>query len=193
MNQKAVFLDRDGVLVHDGGLVTKGEQFLVLDGVPEALWMLKRQGYLLIVVTNQAVVARGMLSEVELDGLHESMQALLKAQGAPALDAVYACPHHPHATVKQFRIHCDCRKPRPGMLWKAALDFDLDLRSCHMVGDRLSDVLAGQRAGCSTFLVETGQHLAPPIEGAEDLLASVMPDYVEPHLLAVAKRIGATL
>jgi D-glycero-D-manno-heptose 1,7-bisphosphate phosphatase len=191
--RRAVFLDRDGVLVHDGGSVTKSEQFSVLEGVPEALWMLKRQGYLLIVVTNQAVVARGLVSEEELDRLHQSLQALLSAQGAPVLDAVYACPHHPNASVNRFKMQCDCRKPKPGMLLKAALDFDLDLRSSHMVGDRRSDVLAGQRAGCCTFLVETGQHLAPPIEGAEEVSASVLPDHVEPHLLAVAKRLGSTL
>lgn len=189
--QKAVFLDRDGVLVHDRGIVTQRNQLLVMERVPEALLMLKRQGYLLIVVTNQAVVARGLLSLKDLDSIHQYMEKLLLEQGAPALDAIYCCPHHPNANVKDFRLICACRKPKPGMLMKAALDLEIDLRKSYMIGDRLSDILAGQLAGCHTFLVKTGQHLASPIEGTGDL-SEVHPDQIELDLFAVAKRITST-
>jgi len=192
MTQRAVFLDRDGVLVHDRGLVTQRDQLLVMPGVPEALWILKRQGYLLIVVTNQAVVARGLLSLEELQTIHHSMEEILLEQGAPKLDAIYYCPHHPNASLASFRLDCACRKPKPGMILQAALDFEINLRESHMVGDRQSDVLAGQLAGCQTFLVETGQHLASPIEGAKTP-SEIHPDHIAPDLLAAAKRITSTL
>lgn len=153
--------------------------------------MLKRQGYLLIVVTNQAVVARGMLSLIDLDLIHHSLEKLLLESGAPRLDSIYCCPHHPNADVKDFRLNCACRKPKPGMLIQAALDFDVDLQKSYMVGDRTSDVLAGHLAGCHTFLVETGQHLASPIEGSGDL-SEVHPDHIESDLFAVAKRITSS-
>jgi len=192
MTHKAAFLDRDGVLVSDSGLVTEAGQFVLLEGVPEALWLLKRAGFRLIVVTNQAVVARGLISENDLLGLHDALQDLLVAQGAPKLDAIYACPHHPNANLPEYKIECHCRKPRPGLLLQAAKDNDLDLRQSFMIGDRLSDIAAGQSAGCRTILVQTGQHLAAPIQTV-DPLENTPPDYVEPNLYAAAERMLSLL
>jgi D-glycero-D-manno-heptose 1,7-bisphosphate phosphatase len=189
MPNKAVFLDRDGVLIHDVGAITSADQLRLIDKVPEALWMLKRRGYLLILATNQAVVARGMISEAGLKEVHHSLELKLKDHGGPALDAIYFCPHHPNADLSAFRLDCACRKPKPGMLVQAALDFGIELGRSLMVGDRLSDVLAGQRAGCGTFLVETGQHLAPPIVGAGEL-SEVRPDHVERDLFGVARHVS---
>jgi D-glycero-D-manno-heptose 1,7-bisphosphate phosphatase len=188
MIHKAAFLDRDGVLVSDSGVVTDAGQFVLLEGVPEALWRLKRAGYLLLVVTNQAVVARGLISEKGLLRLHDALQDLLVTQGAPKLDAIYACPHHPNANLPEYRLECQCRKPRPGLLLQAAQENNVDLRQSFMIGDRLSDIAAGQRAGCRTILVQTGQHLAAPIQTV-DPLESTPPDYVEPHLSAAANRM----
>jgi D-glycero-D-manno-heptose 1,7-bisphosphate phosphatase len=193
MTYKAAFLDRDGVLVADSGVVTDAGQFLLLEGVPEALWLLKRAGYLLIVVTNQAVVARGLLSEKALSALHDSLQGLLATHGAPPIDAVYACPHHPNATLPEYRLECQCRKPRPGMLLQAASENSVNLHQSFMIGDRLSDIAAGQRAGCRTILVQTGQHLAAPIQTVDSLENTAPPDYVEPHLYAAAKRMISLL
>jgi D-glycero-D-manno-heptose 1,7-bisphosphate phosphatase len=189
MIHKAAFLDRDGVLVSDSGLITKAGQFVLLEGVPEALWLLKRAGFRLVVVTNQAVVARGLISERDLLGLHNAMQAILLAQGAPKLDAIYTCPHHPNANLTEYRLACHCRKPQPGLLLQAAKENDLDLRRSFMIGDRLTDIAAGHQAGCRTILVETGQHLAAPIQTVDHLEKILPPDYSEPHLYAAAERI----
>ena len=189
MINRAAFLDRDGVLVCDSGLITEAGQFVLLEGVPEALWLLKRAGFRLIVVTNQAVVARGLVSERGLLVLHDAMQDFLMSQGAPRLDAIYACPHHPNASLREYRHECQCRKPRPGLLLQAAEENDLDLRQSFMIGDRLTDIAAGQRAGCGTILVQTGQHLAAPIQTVDNLENTLPPDYVEPHLYAAAERM----
>jgi D-glycero-D-manno-heptose 1,7-bisphosphate phosphatase len=193
MIHKAAFLDRDGVLVCDSGLITEAGQFVLLEGVPEALWLLKRAGFRLIVVTNQAVVARGLISEKDLLCLHKALEDLLVLQGAPKLDAIYACPHHPNANLPQYRLQCHCRKPRPGLLLQAAEENDLDLWQSFMIGDRLTDVAAGQRAGCGTILVQTGQHLAAPIQTEDPPENTLPPDYVEPHLYAAAKRMISLL
>jgi D-glycero-D-manno-heptose 1,7-bisphosphate phosphatase len=189
MINRAAFLDRDGVLVCDSGLITEAGQFVLLEGVPDALWLLKRAGFRLIVVTNQAVVARGLISERGLLVLHDAMQDFLMSQGAPRLDAIYACPHHPNASLPEYRHECQCRKPRPGLLLQAAQENDLDLRQSFMIGDRLTDIAAGQRAGCGTILVQTGQHLAAPIQTVDNLENTLPPDYVEPHLYAAAERM----
>jgi D-glycero-D-manno-heptose 1,7-bisphosphate phosphatase len=189
VRRKAVFLDRDGVLVVDRGLVTRPEEFDIMKGVPEALHVLKNAGYLLIVVTNQAVVARGLISERDLEELHRALQEMLSKRGAPPLDAVYSCPHHPSADLPGLRMVCECRKPRPGMLLKAAEEHSVELNLSHMIGDRFTDILAGRRAGCRTTLLETGAHLAPPIESGEVLSGEIRPDYLEVDLLAAARRI----
>jgi D-glycero-D-manno-heptose 1,7-bisphosphate phosphatase len=164
--QRAVFLDRDGVLVDDDGLVINAAGFSICPGVPEAMHRLKKAGFLLVVVTNQAVVARGLLSEAALEELHGELQMLLVSKGAPRWDALYACPHHPNADVPAYRMACECRKPRPGMLLEAARTLSLDLRSSYMVGDRISDIAAGRAAGCKTVWVQSGAHLNGPIESS---------------------------
>lgn len=170
MSHRAVFLDRDGVLVADNGLVTDVERFDILPGVPQALNELQAAGFKLIVVTNQTVVARGMLSESQLDVLHGQLGHRLRAAGAPAWDALYSCPHHPSATLPAYRTVCDCRKPQPGMLFRAMQEHSLVADRCFMVGDRVSDVQAGLRGGCRTVWITSGQHNAAPIESghAED-------------------------
>lgn len=182
----AVFLDRDGVLVEDRGLLTQAEEFRVLPGVPTALARLARAGYALVVVSNQAVVARGLASEAEVRRLNQDLAERLAALGAPRLAGWYFCPHHPHAELAAYRVVCDCRKPRPGLLREAARDLHLELTSSFMVGDRMTDVAAGARAGCRTVLVQTGQHTAPPIETADPLDPALEPDHTCPDLPAAA-------
>lgn len=185
----AVFLDRDGVLVEDCDLITRPEQFRVLPGVPEALARLHVAGFALVVVSNQAVVARGLATEMEVEQLNRHLEQVLVRAGAPQLERWYFCPHHPAATLPAYRVDCACRKPRPGMLERAARELGLDLKASFMVGDRWTDVAAGARAGCRTVLLETGQHLAPPIQTSEPIAVPLPPDAIRGGLREAAEWI----
>lgn len=175
--RRAVFLDRDGVLIQDVDALVRPADIAVLAGVPSALARLAGAGYALVVITNQTVVSRGLASEEDVGRLHEAMIPLLRQAGAPRLDGVYVCLHHPNATIPAYRMDCECRKPRPGLLVRAASELGLDLPRSTMVGDRVSDVVAGALAGCSTVLVRTGAHGAPMIESSLELADVPSPDY----------------
>lgn len=162
--QKAVFLDRDGTINKYVGFLQNIDDFELMDGVADAIKKINASGYLAIVVTNQPVVARGEVSFEELDMIHNKMETLLGKEGA-YLDAIYFCPHHPHKGYEgecpELKFDCDCRKPKPGMLLKAAKDFNIDLSQSWMVGDGENDVKAGRNAGCKTVLLgkeEYGQN-----------------------------------
>jgi D-glycero-D-manno-heptose 1,7-bisphosphate phosphatase len=186
----AVFLDRDGVLIEDVHLLTRPEQVVVLPGVSQALRALSQAGFKLIVVSNQPVVARGLVSEQDVRSVHEHMDSLLRSAGSPPLDAIYFCPHHPNATLPAYRVNCDCRKPKPGMFLRAAKELDIDLPASFTVGDRITDIIAGVKAGCRTVLVQTGKHLEKPIETSEPLDATIQPDHVCADLAAAAEWIA---
>ncbi len=164
MSRRAVFLDRDGVLVRDVGPLTSAADIELTPGVAQGLAALSRAGFLLVVVSNQTVVARGLLDESAVIELQRQVEARIVAENGPALDAFYFCPHHPKATRVELRTECECRKPAPGLLLKAAAELDIALADSFMIGDRASDVVAGLRAGCTTIQLMTGAHLAPPIE-----------------------------
>jgi D-glycero-D-manno-heptose 1,7-bisphosphate phosphatase len=157
------------VLVREVGLVTRADQLHVRPDAPRALSLAAQLGLALVVVTNQTVVARGMLSEPELSQLHASLARQLGARGAPPLDGVYVCPHHPRADVPDYRLRCDCRKPRPGLLQRAAAELSLDLSRSFIVGDRASDIAAGHACGATGILLSGPATAAAPIEGAERL------------------------
>lgn len=156
--QKAIFLDRDGTINKYVGFLRKEEEFELIDGVAEAVKKINKSGYLAIVVTNQPVIARGEVTYSQLENIHNKMETLLGKEGA-YLDGIYFCPHHPHSgyegEVKELKIDCDCRKPKPGMLLKAAEDLNIDLSQSYMVGDSESDIKAGKAAGCKTVLLNT--------------------------------------
>lgn len=154
MNGKpAVFLDRDGVLNEDRGYVHRWEDFSFLPGAIDALRRLQQQGYLLVVITNQSAVARGLCSEADVLALHERMRAFLREQGIE-LTGIYYCPHHPQGSVSDYAIACSCRKPEPGMILRAAQEHGIDLSRSLLVGDKLSDLEAGRAAGIpSLYLV----------------------------------------
>ncbi len=154
--QKAVFLDRDGVINKYVGFLRNIDDFELIPNVADAVKKINASGYLVIMVTNQPVIARGEVSFEELDEIHNKMETLLGLEGA-YLDGIYFCPHHPHSgyegEVKELKIDCDCRKPKPGMLLKAAEDFNIDLSQSWMVGDGENDIKAGNAAGCHTALL----------------------------------------
>lgn len=163
--QKAIFLDRDGTINKYVGYLRDVEQFELIDGVGEAIRQINSSGYLAIVVTNQPVIARGELTVGGLQIIHNKMETLLGKCGA-YLDGVYYCPHHPdkgfEGEIKELKIDCECRKPKPGLLLKAANDFNIDLSQSWMIGDSENDVLAGRNAGCKTALIgetDYGQNL----------------------------------
>lgn len=149
---KAVFLDRDGVVVADKGYVYKRSDFELLVGVPEAIKKLNRANFLVIIVTNQSGVARGYYSEDDLKLFNSYMISKLEKHGAK-IDAIYYCPHYKEAKLDEYRKDCECRKPKPGMLVKAAKEYGIDLNASWVVGDKISDVLAGKAAGCKTLFI----------------------------------------
>lgn len=142
-------------------------------GVAEAIRKINESGYLAIVVTNQPVIARGEVSFDELDEIHNKMETLLGKEGA-YLDAIYYCPHHPHKGYEgerpELKIDCDCRKPKPGMLLKAAEDFNIDLSQSWMIGDGENDVRAGINAGCKTVLIGDSNENYGQTEGKSSIL-----------------------
>ncbi len=157
--QKAIFLDRDGTINKHIGFLTDIGQFELLPGVIEAIKKINESGYLCIVITNQPVIARGEVTFEELDTIHNKMETLLGFEGA-YIDGLFFCPHHPHkgydGEVSELKIDCDCRKPKPGMLLKAAQEFNIDLAQSWMIGDGENDIIAGKNAGCKTALIDDG-------------------------------------
>jgi len=162
-----LLLDRDGVLISDVHLLVEPSDVILEPGAADAIRSAQIAGLAVAVVTNQTVVSRGLCSEEQVTRVNRRIEDLLAKQGCKALDGFYVCPHHPNATVGQYRIRCHCRKPEPGLLLHAAQTLALDLQRTFLVGDRPSDILAGQRAGCRTVLVTSGRHLDPPIVGVQ--------------------------
>jgi len=152
---KAVFLDRDGTICEEVGYMDSIEQMKLIPRSGEAVRMLNQQGFKVVVITNQAGVARGLFPESRLEELHAEMGRQLKAEGA-RVDAIYYCPHHPTEGTPPYRQECECRKPAIGLLRRAAADLNLNLPSSYMIGDHFSDVECGQRAGAQTVLLLTG-------------------------------------
>lgn len=154
--QKAFFLDRDGTINKYVGFLTDIDEFELLDGVADAIKMINESGYLAIVVTNQPVIARGEVSVGELQKIHNKMETLLGQFGA-YIDDIFYCPHHPHKGYEgerpEYKIECECRKPKPGMLFAAAEKYNIDLKESWMIGDGENDIEAGRNAGCKVCVV----------------------------------------
>ncbi len=153
--RRAVFLDRDGTINVEKDYLHKIEDFEFIPGAPEAIKRLKDAGFLVIVVSNQSGIGRGYFDEHAVDKLHRYVQSELVGYNT-SIDAFYFCPHHPEKGVGNYKINCDCRKGEPGMLLQAAKEYDIDLQKSFMIGDKLADIEAGQRAGCQVLLVLTG-------------------------------------
>jgi len=180
---KAVFLDRDGTIVEDKGYITVPDMLALLPGVAKAIVSLREAGWKVFVVTNQAGVAKGLITEDELGMINLQLLAMLSVEGA-ALDGIYWCPHHPDGTVPEFALECGCRKPRAGLLELAAREHGLDLSRCVMIGDALRDMEAGKAAGVATVLVLTGH-------GAETAAQDHGADFVANDLAAAAEWVRA--
>ena len=158
--RQALFLDRDGTLVHPGRYPSRPEDLHLYEGIGPELRVLQEAGFRLVIITNQAGIARGYFTEADLRRMHAHLTSELAFLGVH-LDGIYYCPHHIDGVIPELAIHCDCRKPQPGMLLQAAADLEIDLQNSWFVGDILDDIEAGNRAGCRTILVDLGTEQAP--------------------------------
>jgi D-glycero-D-manno-heptose 1,7-bisphosphate phosphatase len=151
----AVFIDRDGTLNVDSGYIADPEDLVVYPSAAQAVRLLNENGLKAIVVTNQSTVARGYCSEAMIDAIHAKLRDELNKQGAH-LDAIYYCPHHPEIGEKLYRVQCQCRKPRPGMLHQAEREHNIDLSRSYVIGDKTVDIEMARSVGAAAGLVLTG-------------------------------------
>lgn len=155
VSRRAVFVDRDGTLVEEAGYPTRLDRLVFFPFTVDAIRQLNRGGFAVVLVTNQSGVARGIVPEAFVSEAHRHIEDRLGAGGAH-IEACYYCPHHPHGIVEALRQSCECRKPQPGLIRRAAADLGLDLARSYTVGDRWHDLEAGRAAGTRTVLVRTG-------------------------------------
>lgn len=173
--RKAIFLDRDGVINREVGDMKTIEQFELIDGVPSAIRKINKSEYLAIVITNQPGLAKNFFTFETLDEIHRKMDTLLGKEGA-YLNGLYYCPHHPEkgfpGEIRELKTDCECRKPKPQMIFNAEKDFNIDLGNSFFIGDRYTDIMTGKNAGVKTILLKTGHN------GADRDKYNVEPDYV---------------
>ena len=179
MSRPAVFLDRDGTLVEERGYLDRLDMLALFPWTADAVRLLKRAGFAVVVITNQGAIGRGLIDEAFLASVHAELDRRL---GAATIDRYYHCPHHPEAPAGPWRGPCDCRKPQPGLIRRACREMDLDPRRSVMVGDRWLDVQCGQAAGARGVLVRSGhgsrEEASPP--------AGVHPDAIVNNLMEAA-------
>lgn len=190
-NRRAAFLDRDGVITREFSAHEPPPRLEPLPGVARALKRLREAGWFVIVVTNQAAVARGLLTEKEIRDQHAELAASLGKSGG-SIDAFYFCPHHPDANDPRYRAVCECRKPAPGLFFEAAKDFNINLASSAVVGDRLTDLEAGLRAGCgiSILIEDDNQDKARIVTFVPP--ANLVPNFVVKDLSQAVEALLAT-
>ncbi len=183
VKRPAVFLDRDGTINEQMGYINHLSRFVLLPGVGAAIRLLNERDIPVFVVTNQSGLARGYFPSSLLDEVHRKMTDMLAAEGA-RIDGIYICPHHPEAKEERYRLDCDCRKPKPGLFIRAALEHNIDLRASYVVGDRWSDLKAAAVCRATGILVLSGygrgdrDYIGPsqeiqPTHVAEDLVEAV--------------------
>jgi D-glycero-D-manno-heptose 1,7-bisphosphate phosphatase len=188
VSRAAIFMDRDGTLSHEVGYVNHLSRFQLFPFAVEAVKLINRSGYLAVVVTNQAGVARGYFPEALIHEVHSAMGASMSRGGA-RLDGVYFCMHHPSVGQPPYRQDCDCRKPKPGLVRRAAQELDIDLPRSWVIGDRQGDLELGWNVGARAALVKTGYG-----RGELEHRGALMPrppDVVAEHVLDAVQQIVA--
>ena len=150
---KAIFIDKDGTLIKNIPFNSDAKKIELIDGAGEALNRLQEIGFKVVIITNQSGIARGFFNEADLIKIKEKLTALMAQKGVGIFGFFY-CPHHPEGKIKKYKKSCDCRKPKPGLIFKAASLLDIDLSKSWMIGDILDDIEAGNRAGCKTILCD---------------------------------------
>lgn len=174
----AVFLDRDGTINEEIGYIDCMDKLRLIPGSAEAIRRINESGMKAVVVTNQSGIARGLFAESFVAETHTRLALMLRAEGA-LIDAFYFCPHHPTAGLGAYLRACECRKPAPGLLLRAASELQLDLARSYMIGDMLTDIEAGERAGVKGILLRTGHGQAAAAE-----MGGVRPVFVAGDLLS---------
>lgn len=178
--KRAVFLDRDGVITQEPPhYAHKIDQLRLIRNTAKAIRLLNKAGFLVIVITNQAGIAKGCFKEEDTNTFNQEMQRRLNRKGA-RIDAIYYCPHHPEAVLKKYQYDCSHRKPQTGMLEKARDEYNIDLKRAYLVGDKISDIETGHKVGCKTILVKTGHGVK------ESMLGCVTYDYLTNNLYTAA-------
>jgi len=178
-SQGAAFLDRDGVISRQTAFVNRLADLVLIEGAAEAIARLNRAAIPVVIVTNQGGVGMGYLTEETLRSIHQRLEEELARAGAH-VEAIYYCPHMANAKLEAYRIDCPCRKPGTGMLEKARDELGIDLAASVMIGDSTTDILAGQRAGCRTILVQTGfAGTDGKVEAIPDAVAADLPAAVD--------------
>lgn len=180
--RRAVFLDRDGVVIRHVPYLADIKKVRLLPGVARSVARINRLGYLAVVITNQPMVAHGLLDEQGVDKIHALIFERLKKGGA-RIDAVYYCPHHPHGTVKKYAVRCRCRKPELGMILKAVKQHRINLPGSYLVGDETMDIVVARKAGIPVILVKTGK------KGKDGKFPDARPDFMAANLEAAVKII----
>lgn len=168
--KKAVFLDRDGVITQEPPhYAHRIDQLRLIRNAAKAIKIFNQAEFLVIVITNQAGIAKGFFKEEDTLNFNEEMIKRLNKKGAK-IDAIYFCPHHPEAVVEKYKINCNHRKPQIGMLQKARDEYNIDLNGSYLIGDKISDIETGIKAGCKTILVKTGYGLGEIQKGYKELV-----------------------
>ena len=186
MQNVGVFIDRDGTISEEVGYINHLSRFQVYPWSAEAIRNLNLKGLKAILVTNQAGVARGYFEESLIHEVHQKLRDELKQSGA-YLDAIYYCPHHPSVGKPPYRLDCDCRKPKPGMLLRAANELEIDMKHSFVIGDRYSDIQLAQNAGIKSIFVLSGYGLGEYEFHRQDW--KVQPDWVAKNLLEATEII----
>jgi D-glycero-D-manno-heptose 1,7-bisphosphate phosphatase len=186
----AVFIDRDGTMTVEGGYINHPSRLRLISGSAEAVRQLNHAGIFAMLVTNQAGVARGYFTEDLLKQVHAKLKRMLAAKDA-RLDALYYCPHHPREGPPEYRLDCNCRKPRTGMIEQACRDFAVDLSRSYMVGDKISDSEFGHKLGLRTVMVMTGYGRGEHEYQRQDW--TDQPDHLARNLREAVKWITADL
>jgi D-glycero-D-manno-heptose 1,7-bisphosphate phosphatase len=180
VKQPVVFLDRDGTINEEMGYINHPSRFVLLPQSAKALRLLNKEGFLVIVVSNQSGAAKGYFPETLIHEINDHMRNLLEKEGAK-VDAIYYCPHHPSASVPTYRMVCQCRKPSTGLIELACGHYEIDMGRSFVIGDRLTDMEMARNAGLRGILVKTGygmgeiEHLLPH--------SAVVPDHLAADLL----------
>lgn len=182
IKDKIIFLDRDGTINKEDGYITKPDQLKLYDGTLTALKMLDEIGYRIVIVSNQAGVGRGLLTEAKLQEINAALLGTLKGHGIE-IEKLYYCPHHPDASVPEYKKDCECRKPKTGMIMRARTELDVQVQGAYMIGDKLTDIELAHNFGGRGILLLTGYgtkergHLAgkpyAPVYIAKDIIDAV--------------------
>ena len=186
--ENAIFFDRDGVVINDVHLLTDINDVVIPPLTIEAFKLISGIDYKKIVITNQTVISRGLSTQSDVSMINDFIINKIFEETGCKIEKMYVCPHHPEATLNQYKKVCECRKPKPGMILQASKDYGINLNKSWMIGDRISDIVAGSTAGCKTILLQTGMHRADPIV-SDSMNFSVRPDLICKNLFEAAEII----